>query len=77
MRQTPAQKQVAQALKDLRATYGGGWSLLAITPQKALILQRCVEWLCNRETPRGGIISCQELNEIRAVVRDLQEGDMI
>lgn len=71
MTNSPEKKLVAEALKDCRVNYRGGWALLGLTAQQALILQRCVQVLCTRETPRSGVITCDELNAVRRIIDEL------
>jgi hypothetical protein len=71
MTNSPEKKLVAEALKDCRVNYRGGWALLGLTAQQAIILSRCVQILCTRETPRSGMIACDELNTIRRIIDSL------
>lgn len=58
MTNSPEKKLVAEAL-------------LGLTAQQALILQRCVQVLCTRETPRSGVVTCDELNAVRRIIDEL------
>ena len=71
---TVAENFVCEALQDLRKTYGGGWALIALTAQHALILQRVITYLRVQETPRSGQIATSLLNEVCLVI-DLLPAD--
>lgn len=68
---TVAENFVREALQDLRQTYGGGWALIALTAQHALILQRVITYLRVQETPRSGQIATSLLNEVCLVIDHL------
>ncbi len=59
MTNSPEKRMVAEALKDCRVSYRGGWALLGLTAQQAIILSRCVQIL-------GAVLSVAPVSLVRA-----------